>query len=220
MSRTAAALAKVRAEIGAIFQDKNNSHLKMNYASLNEINPRINEICAKHGITYDFQMEQAEQFIKIKANVWSSTSMSNEFDVADVLNYSFLLPIEGEARGVSMTQKFGATLTYARRYASQLVFNLSFTDEDDLDDNTHTNQNTANKTTPSKAKTESKPANISAEQYKKFKDYVWGLVPAAEDDWGSLLKTKHKLSNPTDITQFIADDICKTYKIGLYNLAQ
>jgi hypothetical protein len=234
MSITAVALAHCRAKIGKIYQDRNNSHLRMSYASLSEIAPKINEICAEHGVAYEFNMNPInEDFMSVNCTVYSENSRIKDHNnlASDVLEFSFLLPIEKEAKGMSLTQKFGATLTYARRYALQVIFNLAFTDEEDLDDDKHTNKTTPDSKLPAKQsssktaveKKETAPVptgNITADQYRKFKEYVWKLVPAAEHDWSALLKTKHKLNHPTDITQFIADDICGTYNIDKYNLNQ
>lgn len=121
------AFLATQCEIDPIFKDSQGHNTK--YAKLEKINELISPIMQSHGLAVSFgtdtPAEMVDGWVRITARLYHANGHSElrQYDV----------PIDGAgAKGSSNksgAQAVGSTMTYARRYALAMIFNLSFTDD-------------------------------------------------------------------------------------------
>lgn len=133
--RFAEALAAFQSEVPAVLKDrkaeagrgKDGQPSKFggyNYASLDDVMAVAGPVMARHGITvgFDTQHEAGKDAASLKVVV--RVRVGSHFE-----DKTFLTPVPVDMF-VNQTQKFGAALTYAKRYALCAALNIVTTDQD------------------------------------------------------------------------------------------
>lgn len=118
----ARALNACQREIGPIYKGKQGQHGK--YATLEAVNRIVQPVYIDHGFALSFGQEPTpgkDDWIRVFVDV-THTAGHTERYLGD-------FPFERE-KGCTAIQSIGKAFSYARRYLLGLVFNLTFTDED------------------------------------------------------------------------------------------
>ena len=89
------------------------------YASYDDVMAVAGPILAECGIAVTFSQEQAEKSLRVTCRLRVGTHAED---------HTFVVPVPDMR--VNETQKFGAALSYAKRYALQGALNIVVTDED------------------------------------------------------------------------------------------
>lgn len=124
-----AAMAAAQNDMKPIAQNAQNNHTKSKYATLEAVNRAIQPIIALHGFSVSFGEGETNKnnHYRVVATIRHINGHSEQ-EHMDV-------PADGAgAKGNSnknATQAFGSSITYARRYLTMAIFNLSITGEDD-----------------------------------------------------------------------------------------
>lgn len=122
LKNLATALNKAQSELGTVVKGSDNPYYKSKYADINDVIKTIKETLNKNGITY----LQPVNVTQIGQNI---------VDVVDTI----LLHESGESLSSrtrivtapgSDAQKFGAAITYSRRFALQSIVGLPAEDDD------------------------------------------------------------------------------------------
>jgi hypothetical protein len=116
-----AALQKAQQEIPAIFKNKKAD--KNKYADLEQVNDIVVPISTANGFSLSFGNEDSpvEKHYRIICFVSHTGGHTRKYH-ADI-------PIDNSG-SKNVTQGFGSTVSYGRRYLTLMIFNLSTTDED------------------------------------------------------------------------------------------
>lgn len=123
------AFAKAQADIHNPVKDSKGYNYK--YSSLDQIINILREVLPKHGLSYTQNLQHYDDEVN-RHMVSVETIVFHES--GERLQPSFFsLPVE-EGRGMSLAQSYGATITYARRYALSAVFCLASEEDTDLKD--------------------------------------------------------------------------------------
>jgi len=121
----AAALVKAQAEMPAVEKNATNPHFRNKFASLDNIIEKTRPVLNKHGLSI-------QQFPSVN-DLGAPTLVTRiTHESGDALEYQAPLFLQGQDM-----QKYGAALTYARRYAWAAALGIA-NDEDD--DGTHASQ--------------------------------------------------------------------------------
>lgn len=124
-----AAMAAAQNAMKPIAQNAENKHTKSRYATLEAVNFAIQPVIAEHGFSLSFGEGETNKndHYRIVATIRHINGHAEQ-EHMDV-------PADGAgAKGNSnknATQAFGSSVTYARRYLTMAIFNLSITGEDD-----------------------------------------------------------------------------------------
>jgi hypothetical protein len=124
----AEAMAECEKEMPVVLKDRQNTHLKSRYATLDAVNTAIKPIYAKHGFSVSFSEEPTTtaNVICVVATIRHRGGHSE--------TYRTTVPIDGGGMkggtNKTDTQAKGSTLTYARRYLILMIFNIAIGDED------------------------------------------------------------------------------------------
>lgn len=127
-SAYAKAMAECEKEMPSVAKDRQNTHTKSWYATLDSINEKIKPIYAKHGFSLSFCESPSDQpnTINVTATLRHRDGHSEQF------SGSFPVDGGGMKGGANKTdiQAKGSTLTYARRYLTLMIFNIAIEGED------------------------------------------------------------------------------------------
>lgn len=125
----AADMNAVQKRMPTVLKDKENSHTKSSYASLEAVNEIVKPIYSEHGFSISFGTEQSNvaEHIRVVADVCHVGGYQKRY-FGD-----FALDGAGLKGGGNKTpiQAAGSTISYARRYLTLMIFNVSVADEDD-----------------------------------------------------------------------------------------
>lgn len=121
------AMAKFQSECpvikkGKVVLEKDKQSVRYKYAPLDSIVDQTKEIIAKHGLSYTIRTESDDKFLSAICRVTHTAGHSEDF--------SFKVPI-GNEQYMSDVQKYGARLTFAKRYAFCNAFGILTGDDDD-----------------------------------------------------------------------------------------
>ncbi|MEM1973707.1 MAG: ERF family protein [Thermoplasmata archaeon] len=118
-------LTQFQKEVPVIQKDQvvlnKDGSVRYKYASLDKITETIKPFLTKYGLSYRFETHFEEKHIEIKCII---THIMGHSEVT-----SFKIPVDSSPN-MSDIQKYGSSITYARRYALSLALGLT-TDEDD-----------------------------------------------------------------------------------------
>lgn len=116
-------------EMPNIFRDAKNSHTNSRYARLESVNNAVVPVYTRHGFSLSFGTAECPRpgFYRVTCIVSHIAGHSR--------SYQCDIPDDGQgAKGnanKTATHAFGSTMSYARRYLTLLIFNLTLTNEDD-----------------------------------------------------------------------------------------
>lgn len=117
--------SQFQSELPEVVKDKKvlnkDGTLRYQYASLDSILVAIKPLLTKHKLSITFKTQVNNDSITVTCVVKHIAGHSEET--------SFTLPID-DSPHISKIQRYGSTLTYARRYALSLALGLLSTDED------------------------------------------------------------------------------------------
>lgn len=207
--------------------------VKYNYTGLDVIAPKINEICKKHNLCYNLSVRLKNDIAEGMLFYSITYEIINAFDVLEKISEGFVIPYIADNNLRTAVQTSGSILTYARRYALLLAFNIATEDEEDLDNgNNHLYKEQSKSTAkpPAKSqpisapqtKTEPKPTNnttapkamhITVDEYNSLKSFVIERRPDLTESWAGIMKSTFNVTSPTTITPFIREQILKTYNL-------
>ena len=169
------AFAKAQAELQN--PKKNQKGYGYQYAGLDQITSHVNEVLGK----YDLIVQQLLQDQEREGN-WVCIETVIKHSSGEQMQASFFaLPVE-PGKGMSLAQSYGATITYARRYALAAYVNIAA--EEDIDGAIHRD--------PPKAKPKPKP--------KVSKSALISNVKAKLIDHGATAYAKAKGFDPDTAT--------------------
>lgn len=117
----ALALNKAQSELGVVVKGSDNPFYKSKYADINDVIKTVKDVLNKNGITY-LQPVVTKEVAGVKVSVVETILLhtSGEF-------------IAGETEvvhGGNDAQKFGAAITYSRRFGLQSIVGLPAEDDD------------------------------------------------------------------------------------------
>lgn len=117
-----AALTKAQQEIPAIFKNKKAD--KNTYANLEQVNDVVVPISSSNGFAMSFGNEDSpiEKHYRVVCFLSHSGGHTRKYH-ADI-------PAD-HSGSKNVTQGFGSTISYGRRYLTLMIFNISTTDDDD-----------------------------------------------------------------------------------------
>lgn len=125
--RFADAFANIQAEMPAVLKWRESggdgAKLRYKFASLDDVMAAAGPVMARHGMTASFDTEHETEKTRGMLKVVVRLRVGSHFE-----DKSFMTPIP--AMTVNDTQKFGAALTYAKRYALCAALNIVTTDHD------------------------------------------------------------------------------------------
>lgn len=117
-----AALKKSQSEIPAIFKNKKAD--KNTYADLEQVNDVVVPITTANGLNMSFGNEDSPLEKHYRVICWLS------HDGGHTRKYHADIPAD-HSGSKNVTQGFGSTISYGRRYLTLMIFNISTTNEDD-----------------------------------------------------------------------------------------
>ncbi len=124
----AKAMAACEKEMPAVLKDRENTHTRSQYATLDAVNTAVKPVYAKHGFSVSFNEQPSQKADEI---VMIATV---RHEAGHVEQFTACIPIDGAGMKGGMnktgTQAKGSTLTYARRYLMLMIFNIAISDED------------------------------------------------------------------------------------------
>ena len=124
----AKAMADCEREMPSVAKDRQNSHNKSWYATLEAINEKIKPVYSRHGFSLSFCEVPGDNqnSITVVATLRHRDGHSEQFPG--------VFPVDGGGLkgGANKTdiQAKGSTLTYARRYLTLMIFNIAIEGED------------------------------------------------------------------------------------------
>lgn len=122
------ALSKVQRETPKIKRESENKQTRSTYAKLESINKVLVPIYTEHGFALSFGTADAP------SEGWQRITCKASHVAGHSKDYFVDLPLDNEGMqgNVNKTKMHGAgsTISYARRYLTVLIFNISITDED------------------------------------------------------------------------------------------
>lgn len=123
-----AAMSAAQEEMPAVVKNKQNDHTKARYADLFAIADECLPVIHKHGFGLSFSECKATE-----PNCMGIACRASHRD-GHAENYTFNVPIDSAGSqgkvNKTITQAYGSTFTYGRRYATCGVFNIIITDKD------------------------------------------------------------------------------------------
>ncbi|MFK0731525.1 MAG: ERF family protein [Gloeotrichia echinulata HAB0833] len=121
------ALIKAKAEFNSIQKDRTNPHYKHNYATLDAVLDAVTPALGKHGLVIIQTTEICEGKTVLQTHLYheSGESITSTYPIPEITD----------------SQKLGAALTYARRYAVCAILSVT-ADEDDDAEGTATSKKT------------------------------------------------------------------------------
>ncbi|MEH2294014.1 ERF family protein [Nostoc sp.] len=111
------ALIKAKAEFNSIQKDGTNPHFKKKYATLDAVLAAVTPALGKHGLVIIQTTEICEGKTVLQTHLYHESGES--------ITSNYPLP------EISDSQKFGAALTYARRYAVCAILSVTADEDDD-----------------------------------------------------------------------------------------
>lgn len=123
------AMRETKLAMPHVLRDSENSHTRSRYAKLETISKAVDPVINGNGFTLSFGTDQS--------------SLPGHYgvtcEVAHVAGFTkmFRADIPSDAAGAkgasnkNMTQAFGSTMTYGRRYLKSMIFDIQVTNEDD-----------------------------------------------------------------------------------------
>lgn len=124
------AMAAAQAEMTPVVRNRKNPQTRSNYADLASLSDAITPIYAKHGFGVSFSTKTAPQgFLGIVAEVTHGGGFGKRYEY-DVPTDG--LGLKGNAN-MTPVQAFGSTISYGRRYAKLMIFDIAT--KDDVDGN-------------------------------------------------------------------------------------
>lgn len=190
-----AAMAAAQNAMKPIAQNAENKHTKSRYATLEAVNFAIQPVIAAHGFSLSFGEGETNKndHYRIVATIRHINGHAEQ-EHMDV-------PADGAgAKGNSnknATQAFGSSVTYARRYLTMAIFNLSITGEDDDGNKASEHSFNYERLTPHRAKEIINFTAIISEidkgQFKKLKNLeeeLDGRLSFLPENWVTEFKNR------------------------------
>lgn len=124
----AGAMNAVQAEMPCVVRDRENSHTKARYAALETVATAIRPVYARHGFSLSFGTEDSkvEGCVRVICDVSHAGGHTRR--------YHLDAPTDGAgAKGGSNKtgiQAVGSSISYARRYLTLMIFNVTVANED------------------------------------------------------------------------------------------
>lgn len=122
IGKIASALNKAQSELGSVVKGTVNPYYNSNYADINDVIKTIKEVLNKNEITY-LQPLAVKEVAGVKVTVVETVLLhtSGEFISSET---EVVTKSEGDA------QKYGAAITYSRRFGLQSIVGLPAEDDD------------------------------------------------------------------------------------------
>jgi hypothetical protein len=123
------ALNECQADLPRVVKDRENTHTRSRYATLEAVNTAVMPVFAKHGFSISFNEDECSvaDSIKLSATVRHSGGHSETFSTVVPLDG---VGIKGNANKTA-TQSKGSTIAYGRRYLMLMIGNINVAEEDD-----------------------------------------------------------------------------------------
>lgn len=123
------ALSECQSEIPVVVKGSDNQQTRSKYANLEAVNRAVVPVYTRHGFSLSFGTEPSSQegHIRITCDVSHRDGHSRRYDYD--LPYD-LTGIKGQQNKTAIHAS-GSTTSYGRRYLTNLIFNVSTTDDDD-----------------------------------------------------------------------------------------
>lgn len=124
-----AAMQRVQAATRKVKRDRFNEQTKSNYATLESVNAQVVPAYTAEGFSLSFGTDDCplEGHFRVTCSVSHCDGHTRPYRV-DIPSDG--VGMKGTANKTS-THAFGSSMSYARRYLTLLIFNISLTDEDD-----------------------------------------------------------------------------------------
>lgn len=124
-----AAMQRVQAATRKVKRDRWNEQTKSNYATLESVNAQVVPAYTAEGFSLSFGTDDCplEGHFRVTCSVSHRDGHTRPYRV-DIPSDG--VGMKGTANKTS-THAFGSSMSYARRYLTLLIFNISLTDEDD-----------------------------------------------------------------------------------------
>lgn len=125
----ALAMNEAQSLMPCIVRDGVNPFLKTRYAKLETVNTAVKPVAAQHGFSLSFGDSESP-----KGPEWTRVVCDVSHVGGHTRRYHLDCPLDGAGmkggQNKSGMQAIGSTLTYARRYLTLLIFNITVADED------------------------------------------------------------------------------------------
>jgi hypothetical protein len=108
--------------LGSIQRDATNPFARAKYASLSNIQKHLNPLLFAQGCFLEFD------FGKVKDGIYDVGLTLQDIDGEEQMEWRFAIPMDNTQK--NLVQAFGATTTYAQRYALAIAFQIPLDDED------------------------------------------------------------------------------------------
>ena len=169
-----AAMAEAQAEMEPVIKDAVNPFIGNKYAKLEAIDKAIRPIYTRHGFSVRYRCEDQDKAdsVKVVCIVSHSAGHMEEFPITAPLDAA---GSKGE-RNKPAVQAVGSTITYLKRYALTMAFNVVTESDSDDDDSEATRR-----ATQQQAKRGAAPVDPKA---VKWKDDIIALLAAAQSEAG------------------------------------
>lgn len=117
------AMVEAQAEMPRVQKNKENDHTKSSYANLDAVIKDVTPIYTKHGFSLSFgTAESPKAGLRVVCHVAHRGGFARDY-MADI-------PVDSQG-AKNPVQGFGSSVSYARRYLTLMIFNISTTDDDD-----------------------------------------------------------------------------------------
>lgn len=127
-----AAMSEAQAEMEPVIKDAANPFLKSKYAKLEAIDKAIRPIYTRHGFGVRYRCEESDKagIVKVVCTVSHAAGHIEEFPISAPLDAAGSKGNDNKPA----VQAVGSTITYLKRYALTMAFNVVTSDDSDDDD--------------------------------------------------------------------------------------
>lgn len=188
MKELAAALVAAQAEMPSVEKNATNPHFKNKFASLDNLIDKTRPVLNKHGLSI-------QQFPSV-SDLGAPTLVTRITHVSgDALEYQAPLFLQGQDM-----QKYGAALTYARRYAWAAALGIA-NDEDD--DGNHASQPAQEK------QAATNDSSVISEPQRKRLYALSKNAGMSDDDLRALVQEIAGVEHSKDIPKSVYEQLCE-----------
>lgn len=122
------AMNQAEQEMPTVIKDRQNSHTRSTYATLDAVLSTIKPVYSRHGFSMSFNESECSvpDSIKVSATVRHVGGHSEEFSAIVPLDNA---GVKGVANKTGIQSK-GSSLTYCRRYLTLMIWSIALADED------------------------------------------------------------------------------------------
>ncbi len=196
------ALIKAKAEFSPIHKDRVNPHFKHKYATLDAVLDAVTPALGKHGLAVVQTTALSDGKTVLQTHLYHESG--------ECLTSVYPLP------EISDSQKFGAALTYARRYALCAILCVTA----DEDDDANSAVNTLKKQTPTNQyKVNTVSANNNGEHPNNIRvKAVRQLLGFDGKEVLGWLKTEKLVNSPAELDSPQVDEVVRWIGVRLYKV--